>query len=93
MKAYQKFKTKNFDILGVSLDDESTKEKWLDAIKEDQLEWVQVSDLEGWQSKVAELYHVRGIPKNFLLNPEGVIIATNLREEELLKTLEDILEK
>lgn len=62
-------------------------------IKEDQLEWVQVSDLEGWQSKVAELYHVRGIPQNFLLNPEGVIIATNLREEELLKTLEEILEK
>lgn len=93
VKAYQKFKTKNFDILGVSLDDESTKEKWLGAIKEDHLEWVQVSDLEGWQSKVAELYHVRGIPQNFLLNPEGVIIATNLREEELLKTLEDILEK
>lgn len=47
----------------------------------------------GWQSEIAELYHVRGIPQNFLLDPKGVIIATNLRGEELLKTLEDILGK
>jgi peroxiredoxin len=93
VKAYQKFKAKNFEILGISLDDETTKEKWLKAIKEDQLTWLQVSDLKGWQSEVAELYHVRGIPQNFLLDPNGVIIATNLREEELLKTLEDILGK
>ncbi|MDF2516364.1 MAG: AhpC/TSA family protein [Sphingobacterium sp.] len=93
LKAYQKFKAKNFEILGISLDDETTKEKWLKAIKEDQLVWKQVSDLKGWQSEVAELYHVRGIPQNFLLDPNGVIIATNLREEELLKTLEDILGK
>ncbi len=93
VKAYQKFKDKNFEILGVSLDDEHAKEKWLKAIKDDQLTWVQVSDLKGWQSEVAELYHVRGIPQNFLLNPEGVIIATDLRGEKLLKTLEDILGK
>ncbi|MCS4226932.1 TlpA disulfide reductase family protein [Sphingobacterium sp. BIGb0165] len=93
VKAYEKFKAKNFEILGISLDDETTKEKWLKAIKEDQLTWLQVSDLKGWQSEVAELYHVRGIPQNFLLDPNGVIIATNLREEELLKTLEDILGK
>jgi len=93
VKAYQKFKAKNFEILGISLDDETTKEKWLKAIKEDQLTWLQVSDLKGWQSEIAELYHVRGIPQNFLLDPKGVIIATNLREEELLKTLEDILWK
>ncbi|WP_223577899.1 TlpA disulfide reductase family protein [Sphingobacterium sp. GVS05A] len=93
VKAYQKFKAKNFEILGISLDDETTKEKWLKAINEDQLTWLQVSDLQGWQSKVAELYHVRGIPQNFLLDPKGVIIATNLREKELLKTLEDILGK
>lgn len=90
---YQKFKAKNFEILGISLDDETTKEKWLKAIKEDQLDWLQVSDLKGWQSEVAELYHVRGIPQNFLLDPKGVIIATNLRGEKLLKTLEDILGK
>ncbi|WP_454879772.1 redoxin domain-containing protein [Sphingobacterium detergens] len=93
VKAYEKFKAKNFEILGISLDDETTKEKWLKAIQEDQLVWKQVSDLKGWQSEVAELYHVRGIPQNFLLDPMGVIIATNLREEELLKTLEDILGK
>lgn len=93
VKAYQKFKAKNFEILGVSLDDETTKEKWLNAIKEDKLVWKQISDLKGWQSEVAELYHVRGIPQNFLLDPKGVIIATNLREEELLKTLEGILGK
>ncbi|MNZ53057.1 Thiol-disulfide oxidoreductase ResA [compost metagenome] len=93
VKAYQKFKAKNFEILGISLDDETTKEKWLKAIQEDQLTWLQVSDLKGWQSEVAELYHVRGIPQNFLLDPTGLIIATNLRGEELLKTLEDILGK
>lgn len=93
VKAYQKFKAKNFEILGISLDDETTKERWLKAIKEDQLVWQQVSDLKGWQSDVAELYHVRGIPQNFLLDPKGVIIATNLRGEELLKKLEDILGK
>lgn len=93
VKAYQKFKAKNFEILGISLDDETTKERWLKAIKEDQLTWLQVSDLKGWQSEVAELYHVRGIPQNFLLDPKGVIIATNLRGEELLKKLEDILGK
>ncbi|WP_286841970.1 MULTISPECIES: TlpA disulfide reductase family protein [Sphingobacterium] len=93
LKAYQKFKAKNFEILGISLDDETTKEKWLKAIQEDQLVWKQVSDLKGWQSEVAELYHVRGIPQNFLLDPKGLIIATNLRGEELLKTLEDILGK
>ncbi len=93
VQAYQRFKEKNFEILGISLDDETTKEKWLKAIKEDQLTWGQASDLKGWESKIAELYHVRGIPQNFLLDPNGVIIATNLRGEELLKTLEDILGK
>lgn len=48
-------------------------------LKEDQLEWLQVSDLKGWQSEVAELYHIRVVPQNFLLNPEGMIIVTNLR--------------
>lgn len=92
-QAYQRFKEKNFEILGISLDDETTKEKWLKAIKEDQLTWGQVSDLKGWESNIAELDHVRGILQNFLLDPNGVIIATNLREEELLKKLEDILGK
>lgn len=78
VKTYQKFKTKNFDILVISLDDESRKEKWINAIKEDQLECLQVSDLKGWQSEIAELYHIRGVPQNFLLNPEGVIIVSNL---------------
>lgn len=93
VKAYQKYRGENFEILGISLDDEKGKEKWLKAIQEDQLSWLQVSDLKGWQSEVAELYHVRGIPQNFLLNPEGKIVAIGLRGEALLKTLENILKK
>jgi alkyl hydroperoxide reductase subunit AhpC len=83
VKAYQKFKNKNFTILGVSLDRPGQKEAWLKAIKQDQLAWTQVSDLQFWNNSAAVLYHVQGIPQNFLIDPNGKIVGRNLRGVEL----------
>lgn len=87
LKAYNKFKSKNFTVLGVSLDDEETKRAWLGAVKQDGLPWTQVSELKGFQSKAAVLYGVSAIPTNFLIDPNGKIIARNLRGEDLDKKL------
>jgi thiol-disulfide isomerase/thioredoxin len=89
VKAYRKFHSKGLDILGVSLDDE--KEKWADAIKKDNLNWAQVSDLKGWQNAAAVLYGVQGIPMNFLIDRQGKIAGKGLRGEDLEKTLEEEL--
>ena len=70
-----------FEILGVSLDTDKTK--WLQAIDDDQLNWHQVSDLKGWKNEVAELYGVRAIPTNILVDKDGIIVRKNLRGEEL----------
>ena len=86
-KVYNEFKTRNFDILGVSLDTEKAREKWLKAIQDDQLAWTQVSDLKSWQSAAAAIYSVQAIPQNFLVDPSGKIVATNLRGDELKTTL------
>ncbi len=86
---YNKFKNKNFAILGVSLDKEKTA--WLKAIKDDGLAWKQVSDLKFWNSAPAALYNVAGIPYNVLLDPEGKIIATELRGADLQNKLGSIL--
>ena len=84
---YNQYKGRNFDILGVSLDDEKGRAKWLKAIQDDHLAWTQVSDLKGWQNAVAQRYAVRAIPQNFLVGPDGKIVAVNLHGEELGATL------
>jgi len=89
--AYNKFKDKNFTILGVSLDRETGRDAWLKAIEKDQLAWTQVSDLKFWNNEVAELYGIRSIPQSYLIDPTGKIIAKNLRGEELHEKLEEIL--
>ena len=86
---YYKYRDKNFEILGVSLDE--NKEDWIRGINEDNLTWPQLSDLKGWKSKAAQLYGVLSIPSNVLLDPEGYIIARNLRGERLSKKLEEVL--
>lgn len=91
VKAYNEFKGKNFEILGISLDNPNAKSSWLGAIEKDKLTWPQVSDLQGWKNDVAVLYGVQSIPQNFLLDPNGVIIAKNLRGEELMAKLAEIL--
>jgi len=81
VKMYNKVKDKDFTILGVSLDE--SRENWLKAIKDDKLTWNHVSDLKGWKNRIAQLYGVKGIPHTVLLDKEGVIIAKDLRGEEL----------
>lgn len=87
--AYNKFKNKNFTILGVSLDND--KEAWIKAVKTDGLTWKQVSDLKQWESTMVPLYGFDGIPFNVLINPSGKIIASSLRGEDLEKTLAAVL--
>jgi peroxiredoxin len=89
VRAFNLYKNKNFTILGVSLDD--NKDRWVDAIGKDGLNWAQVSDLKGWQSVAAGAYGVRGIPANFLLDPTGKIIAENLRGADLEAKLAEVL--
>ncbi|RZK55975.1 MAG: AhpC/TSA family protein [Pedobacter sp.] len=92
--AYNKFKDKNFTVLGVSLDGgetRTTKEAWLKAVEDDKLTWTHVSDLQGWQNAVSKNYGVGGIPFNFLVDPSGKIIARNLRGEELQTKLAELL--
>ncbi len=86
---YNQYKTKGFDILGVSLDRD--KAAWLKAIADDQLAWNQVSDLKYWQNEVAVKYGVQAIPFTLLLDKEGKIIAKNLRGEDLAKKLAQLL--
>lgn len=89
LKAYNQYKDKGFDIFAVSLD--QSKTSWLTAIGKDNLTWTHVSDLLYWNSAPAKLYGVRAIPANFLVDSNGIIVAKNIRGEELGKTLETLL--
>jgi len=91
VKAYNMYKDKNFTLLGVSLDREGNKDAWVAAIKKDGLEWPQVSDLKYWYNAVAKLYDVKSVPTNFLIDPNGKVVARNLRGEELLKKLGELI--
>ncbi len=87
--AYNKFKGKNFAILGVSLDKE--KDQWQQAIKDDKLEWTNVSDLKFWASAAVNTYKFRGIPYNILIDPQGKVIAESLRGKDLEDKLAEVL--
>ena len=89
VKAFNKYKDKNFTVLGVSLD--KKKEAWLDAIKTDGLTWKHISDLKQWDSEAQKLYQIEGIPYNVLVDPQGKILATSLRGEELDAKLAEVL--
>jgi peroxiredoxin len=88
--AFQALKDQNFTILGVSLDNK--KDKWIEAIAKDELTWSHVSDLKGWSSDVVALYKVESIPANFLINPQGYIIAANLRGSDLADQIKQVIE-
>jgi thiol-disulfide isomerase/thioredoxin len=87
--AYNQYKDKNFTVLGVSLDDDKTG--WMNAIAEDKLEWIQISDLKKWRSSVVTSYGFDGIPYNVLVDPQGKIIANNLRGPALQNKLAEVL--
>lgn len=90
VKQYHAYKDKGFTILGVSLDDNPGS--WMRAIQADGLEWTQVSDLQQWGSEVVGLYRIHAIPASYLLDPNGIIVAKNLRGRELEEFLKKTLE-
>jgi peroxiredoxin len=87
--AYNKYKNKNFTVLGISLD--KSKDAWLGAVEKDGLTWTQLSDLKFWSNAVAQQFGIQSIPQNFLIDPNGVVIGKNLRGEALEAKLESIL--
>jgi len=93
VKVFNKFKDKNFTILSVSLDQPTGREKWMKAIHDDGLTWTHVSDLKYWDNAVAKQYAIRAIPQNFLIDPQGKIIAKNLRGEDLDLKLTEVFSK
>jgi thiol-disulfide isomerase/thioredoxin len=86
---YNDYHEKGFDILGVSLD--MNKENWIKAIETDGLIWHNVSDLKYWNNAAAQDYAISSIPSNLLIDENGIIIAKNLRGEDLRKKVEEIL--
>lgn len=92
VKAYNSYKDKNFTVLGYSLDGGGNALKsWMEAIEKDGLIWNQISDLAGWNSLPVQLYGINSVPTNFLIDPNGKIIAKNLRGEDLENKLKEIL--
>jgi peroxiredoxin len=89
--AFQKYRSKGFSVLGVSLDRIGSKDAWLKAIYDDNLAWTHVSDLQWWNNAVAKLYGIQSIPQNLLLDPAGRIIGKNLRGQDLHNKLEEVL--
>ena len=90
VSVYNDYKNKGFDIIGISFD--NNEAKWKQAIIDDSLSWTQVSDLKGWKCEAGKLYGVRSIPHSILVDPDGVIIAKNLRGEELREKISELLD-
>ncbi len=88
VRMYQQYKDENFEILGVSLD--RRREMWVNAIAQDNLTWKHVSDLKHYKSEAAEIYQINAIPATYLVDPEGKIIAKNLRGPSLEAKLEEL---
>ncbi|HEX6847059.1 MAG TPA: TlpA disulfide reductase family protein [Chitinophagaceae bacterium] len=86
---FEKFKSQNFTIVQVSLDDK--EDKWLKALKEEQLPWTNFRCLKGWDKEVEKLFDIKGVPTNYLVGPDGKIIAKNLRGEALENKLAEVL--
>lgn len=91
LKAYNTYKDKNFTVVGISLDDKG--ENWKKAIKDDNMPWTQLSDLKGWKNEVSQYYGINGIPSTLLVDPQGKIIAKDLRGEILNKKLRELFEE
>ncbi len=89
LKAYNQYKNKNFTVVGISLDDKA--DKWEKAIQEDHMPWTELSDLKGWKNELADYYGIQGIPSNLLVDPNGKIIAKDLRGEALHAKLAEVL--
>lgn len=89
VEAYTKYHDKGFEVVGVSLDND--KDAWVKAIADLQMPWPQMSDLKGWESEACAVYHVQAIPANVLIDEKGDIIAKDLRGEDLLNKMKELL--
>ncbi|WP_140938995.1 TlpA disulfide reductase family protein [Sphingobacterium lumbrici] len=90
-EAYEAFKDRGLKILGISLDQQNQKQAWIKAIHDDELPWIQLSDLKGWRSPVVSSYGIKAIPQNFLIDPQGKIVAADLRGKGLITKLNEII--
>ena len=88
--AYKKYHGKGLEIVGFSFD--ADREDWLDAIKTWNMPWIHLSDLKYWESKAGEVYEIEGIPDNILIDPDGIIVARDLRGPELDRCLSEIFD-
>ena len=91
VRLFQKYKDSGFDVLSVSLD--NNKKAWLNAVEADGMEWNHISDLKKWESDVIPVYQLDAIPMTYLLDTNGIIIAKNLRGQDLEKKLSQVLVK
>jgi len=89
IKAYQQYKDRGFTIVGLSMD--ASVEHWLTAVEQDQLPWLQLNDPKSTTGKAADTYGVKSLSANFLVDPEGKIVAKNLRGDALEKKLKELI--
>ena len=85
---YEKYHDKGFEIVGVSFDQK--KEAWVEGIQKLGMKWPQISDLKGWKCAASEVYGVASIPSNILVDPNGIIVAMDLRGEKVGEKLKEI---
>lgn len=90
---YNEFKDSGLSIIGVSLDQEGKLEEWKNAIAQDNLTWYHLSNLKFWQDPIAELYNVKSIPAIFVLDANGIIVAKDIRGEELKNKVKELISK
>lgn len=93
VRVYEKYHDKGFNIVGVSLDQENQRDRWLQAIEDDKLTWTQISHLQFWSEPIAQQYNIRAIPAAFILDENGVIVAKNLRGQDLENKVRELLEQ
>ena len=91
VRVYKKYHDKGLNIISVSLDKAGQRERWLQAIEKDEMDWYHVSNLQFWQDPIARMYNVRAIPATFLLDADGKIIAKNLRGQALENKIASLL--
>lgn len=90
VKTYSKYKSKGFEIFGVSFDNE--KEKWKEAIKKDKITWLQVNEPGKWDAKTAIDWNIEALPTSYLIDKDGKLVAMDLEGKELEKALKKMLE-
>ena len=89
VKLYDKYKSKGFEILGVSLDDR--EREWKKAVKQDKITWLQINDSGGWDARSAAKWQVDAIPASFLIDKDGNVVAINVEKKELESKIRELL--